>query len=236
MKSIIGAGLILAAMMQPALAQTKLETFKAEAQAALEDQNIAGAALALVGPEGPIGQMCFGLADKDKGNRINGATAFTLGSTSKIFIGVALAQAVEKGQISLDQPIAHFLDFEIGSKNVFGDGALVLNATAFYYKYKGLQLSRIIARTSVNDTIDADVYGVELEGILRPDPDVMINLGFSYLKTKVVGDQLFSNPRDPGGGDANAVIIKDITNGSNCAVTGAAAGGPDAFVAAINGG
>jgi CubicO group peptidase (beta-lactamase class C family) len=117
MKSIIGAGLILAAMMQPALAQTKLETFKAEAQAALEDQNIAGAALALVGPEGPIGQMCFGLADKDKGNRINGATAFTLGSTSKIFIGVALAQAVEKGQISLDQPIAHFLDFEIGSKN-----------------------------------------------------------------------------------------------------------------------
>ncbi len=126
--------------------------------------------------------------------------------------------------------------FEIGSKNVFGDGALVLNATAFYYKYKDLQLSRIIARTSVNDTIDADVYGVELEGVLRPDPDVMINLGFSYLKTKVVGDQFRSNPRDPGGGDANAVIIKDITNGSNCAVTGAAAGGPDAFVAAINGG
>lgn len=124
--------------------------------------------------------------------------------------------------------------FEIGSKNVFGNGELVLNATAFYYKYKDLQLSRIIARTSVNDTIDADIYGVELEAVLRPDPDWLVNLGFSYLKTKVVGDQLFSNPRDPGGGDPNAVIVKDITNGAHCAVTGATAGGPDAFVNAIN--
>ena len=124
--------------------------------------------------------------------------------------------------------------FEIGSKNVFANGALVLNATAFYYKYKDLQLSRIIARTSVNDTIDADVWGVELEAVVRPDPDWVFNMGFSYLKTKVVGDQLFSNPRDPGGGDANAVIIKDITNGANCAVTGAVAGGPDGFVNAVN--
>jgi len=124
--------------------------------------------------------------------------------------------------------------FEIGSKNVFADGALVLNATAFYYKYKDLQLSRIIARTSVNDTVDADVYGIELEAVVRPDPDWVFNMGFSYLKTKVVGDQFFSNPRDPGGGDANAVIIKDITNGANCAVTGAVAGGPDGFVNAIN--
>jgi iron complex outermembrane recepter protein len=59
-------------------------------------------------------------------------------------------------------------------------------------------------------------------------------MGLSYLNTEVAGDQFFSNPRDPGGGDANAVIIKDISNGSNCAVTGAAPGGPNAFVAAIN--
>src|SRR3546814_1540808 len=30
--------------------------------------------------------------------------------------------------------------FEIGSKNVFANGALQLNSTAFYYKYSGLQL------------------------------------------------------------------------------------------------
>ena len=124
--------------------------------------------------------------------------------------------------------------FEIGSKNTFANGMFQLNATAFFYKYKGLQLSRIIARTSVNDTIDADIWGIELESIVRPDPAWLINMNFSYLNAEVAGDQFFSNPRDPGGGDPNAVIIKDITNGALCAVTGGAPGGPDAFVATVN--
>jgi outer membrane receptor protein involved in Fe transport len=121
--------------------------------------------------------------------------------------------------------------FEIGSKNVFGNGELILNATAFYYKYKDLQLSRIIARTSVNDTIDANIWGAELEAIMRPSDNWLVNMSLSYLNAKVAGDQFFSNPRDPGGGDPNNVIIKDITNGSLCAVTGA---GANAFVNAIN--
>ena len=127
--------------------------------------------------------------------------------------------------------------FEIGSKNTFANGALQLNATAFYYKYKGLQLSRIIARTSVNDTIDANIWGVELESIIRPDYNWLINMNFSYLNAEVAGDQFFSDPRDPGAGDADAVIIKDITNGALCSVqSGGASGSADAFVAAINGG
>ena len=121
--------------------------------------------------------------------------------------------------------------FEIGSKNTFLNGALQVNATAFYYNYKDLQLSRIVARTSVNDTIDADIWGLELETIISPDPAWLFNMNLSYLNAEVAGDQFFSNPRDPGGGDPNAVIIKDITNGANCAVTGA---GANAFVGAIN--
>lgn len=108
--------------------------------------------------------------------------------------------------------------FEIGSKNTFGGGALQLNLTAFYYKYKDLQLSKIVARTAVNDNVSADIYGFEAEGIVRPDPDWVINLGFSYLHSKVTEDKLTSNPRDFGGGRADAVIIKDITNAANCAV------------------
>lgn len=122
--------------------------------------------------------------------------------------------------------------FEIGSKNTFANGALQLNATAFYYKYKDLQLSRIVARTSVNDTIDANIWGVEIEGVIRPSPRWLINATFSYLKAEVAGDQFFSNPRDPGGGDPDAVIVKDISNGALCAVTGA---GANAFVTAVNG-
>ena len=125
--------------------------------------------------------------------------------------------------------------FEIGSKNTFANGALQLNATAFYYKYKDLQLSRIIARTAVNDTIDANIWGVELEGIIRPDDAWLINMNFSYLKAQVAGDQFFSDSRDPGGGNPNAVIIKDITNGSNCAVVASAPGVAAGFVGAVNG-
>ncbi len=126
--------------------------------------------------------------------------------------------------------------FEIGSKNTFANGKFRFNLTAFYYQYKGLQLSRIIARTSVNDNIDADIYGLEAESVIAPSRNVLINLGASYLKTKVTGTQLFSNTRDPSGGRADAVIIKDIANGSNCAVASNSGNvaGINAFVNAVN--
>ena len=60
--------------------------------------------------------------------------------------------------------------FEIGSKNSFANGPVRLNLTAFYYDYKGLQLSRIVARTSVNDNTDAEIYGAEAEAVFRPIP------------------------------------------------------------------
>lgn len=125
--------------------------------------------------------------------------------------------------------------FEIGTKNTFLNGALQLNLTGFYYKYSSLQLSRIIARTSVNDTIDANIWGLEFESVIRPSDNWLINMGLSYLNAKVAGDQFFSNPRDPGGGNPNAVIIKDITNGAHCAVTSSAgAAGANGFVGAVN--
>ena len=126
--------------------------------------------------------------------------------------------------------------FELGSKNVFANGDLILNLTAFYYKYKGLQLSRIVARTSVNDNINADIYGLEAEAVVRPGPNTVINIGASYLNTEVKDDTLFVNQRDPSGGNPNAVIIKDITAAFNCAVV-ANTGGPataEAFVTNVN--
>jgi outer membrane receptor protein involved in Fe transport len=123
--------------------------------------------------------------------------------------------------------------FEIGSKNTFANGKLMLNATAFYYKYNGLQLSRIVARTSINDNINADIYGVEIESVVRPDPTVTINMGFSYLHTKVTSDTPFINQRDPSGGNPNTVIIKD-PQAFNCVVLGPSAGAAQAFVTAAN--
>ena len=128
--------------------------------------------------------------------------------------------------------------FEIGSKNTFGNGQLRLNLTGFYYRYQGLQLSRIVARTAVNDNVNADIYGLEAEAIISPVPAFVINANFSYLKTKVSSDRFLVNPRDVSGGRTDAVIIKDITNASNCAVVSASGSSAVAngFVNAINNG
>ena len=126
--------------------------------------------------------------------------------------------------------------FEVGSKNTFGNGALQLNLTGFYYKYKDLQLSRIVARTSVNDNVSANIYGVEAEAIVRPIRPLTINMNFSYLHTEVSQDKLLSNPRDFGNGRKDAVIIKDITNAANCAVASNSGNvaGVNAFVNTAN--
>ena len=127
--------------------------------------------------------------------------------------------------------------FEIGSKNTFGNGTLRLNLTGFYYNYTNLQLSRIVARTSVNDNVNAHIYGVEAEAIMSPTPAFVVNVNASYIRTKVSNDKALVNPRDVSGGRADAVIIKDITNGANCAVVPSGAGGAalsNGYVTGVN--
>ena len=127
--------------------------------------------------------------------------------------------------------------FEIGSKNTFMGGQLRLNLTGFYYQYKQLQLSRIVARTSVNDNVDANIYGVEAEAIVSPVPAFVVNMNASYLHTSVSSDKFLVNPRDVSAGRSDAVIIKDITNGSNCVVIPTGAGGAaltNGYVTAVN--
>ena len=129
-----------------------------------------------------------------------------------------------------------FIDsYEVGSKNTFLDGRLRLNVAGFYYKYKNLQISRIVARTSVNDNVNAEIYGIEGDAIIEPIRAFAVNIGFSYLKTKVSSDKFLVNPRDVSGGRSDAVIIKDISNASNCAVIPTGAIPAAAFVGAING-
>jgi len=126
--------------------------------------------------------------------------------------------------------------FEIGSKNVLADGKMTLNLTAFYYKYQGLQLSRIISRTSVNDNIDANIWGLEAEAIISPVPDFLVNINASYLNTEVSASKLLVNPRDVSAGRSDTVIIKDISLASNCAVTSnvGSAAAANGYVAAVN--
>ena len=126
--------------------------------------------------------------------------------------------------------------FEIGSKNTFMGGMLRLNLSGFYYRYKDLQLSRILNKTSFNDNTDADIYGAEAEATIRPDSHLLVNLSASYLHTRIKNFSLV-NTRDPSGGRNDTVIIKDLTNASNCVLrssTGSAVAA-NTFVNVVNG-
>lgn len=127
--------------------------------------------------------------------------------------------------------------FEIGSKNTLAAGAVQLNASLFYYDYADLQLSRILARTSINTNTNAEVWGLELEAVVSPDPAWLFNFSASVLETSI-GDLQLIDSRDPSGGRNDVVIIKSLDNASNCAVIPQSAGnaeGANAFVNTING-
>src|SRR3546814_8758005 len=77
-----------------------------------------------------------------------------------------------------------------------------------------------------------------LEALARPIPALTVNINASYLHTKVSSDRYITNPRDPSGGRSDAVIVKDISNGSNCTVVPNTAGNSAAsnnFVNFVNG-
>ena len=133
----------------------------------------------------------------------------------------------------------HVNAFEIGWKNRAFNGTLQANLTAFYYDYQGLQISRIIARSSFNDNTDATVYGLEAEFVIQPSPALQLNANFSYLHTSIKDLQI-PNSRDPSGGRDDTVIIKDGSlagAGANCVVQPTVAGnaaGANLLVNAVN--
>ena len=53
-------------------------------------------------------------------------------------------------------------------RNTLANGAVQLNATAFYYDYEGYQITQIVNRSSANFNIDAKLKGLEFETIWNP--------------------------------------------------------------------
>ncbi|PKB14446.1 TonB-dependent receptor-like protein [Novosphingobium kunmingense] len=113
--------------------------------------------------------------------------------------------------------------FEVGTKNTFLGGELQLNLTGFYYKYKDFQVSRIINRTSFNDNTDANIWGAELEAIIRPSRNFTVNASMSYLNTKILNFSAIDT-RNPSNGRSDVAIIKDLQSGANCVVAPTVAG------------
>ncbi len=113
-----------------------------------------------------------------------------------------------------------FVDaLEVGSKNTLLGGAMILNATAFYYDYKDYQVSQIKERTSVNENFDATVWGLELETVFSPTRNLRFNGTLGFQQTKVADGETSLDLMDRTQGDPDLVVAKPwIQLPSNCVI------------------
>lgn len=109
--------------------------------------------------------------------------------------------------------------FEIGAKNSFMNGALTLNATAFYYDYTDYQVSQIKDRTAVNENFDAKVWGAELEARFAPTRNLRFNANIGYLKTKIGKGETSIDIMNRTQGNSDYVLVKPwLQLPSNCVI------------------
>ena len=105
--------------------------------------------------------------------------------------------------------------FEVGMKSMLLDGRLLANASFFMYDYAGLQVTRVRNNNSINENIDADLMGVELEGRWRPAALQRLTLDFAYgwLDSAVSGSESL-DPVNRTAGNADYILLNNIDPGS----------------------
>ena len=109
---------------------------------------------------------------------------------------------------------------EVGTKNTFLDGRLMLNGAFFLYDYKGLQVTRIANNSSLNDNIDADIMGIEIEGLWRPEalPGMAVDFSYGWLNAEVDGSESL-DPLNRTADNPDYILLKNIDPGSSTGVT-----------------
>jgi iron complex outermembrane receptor protein len=113
-----------------------------------------------------------------------------------------------------------FVDaFEIGTKNALMSGALIFNATAFYYDYKDYQVSTIVDRIALNENVDATVWGLEFETVFSPTANLRFNANLGYLDTKIADGEKSIDTMNRTAGNDDWVVMKNwVQYPSNCIV------------------
>jgi iron complex outermembrane receptor protein len=76
--------------------------------------------------------------------------------------------------------------YEIGVKTRFADNAIRINASAFYYDYKNLQLAQLIIvnggpSSQTSNAAKARVKGIEVEAVVTPIRNNRFDASFTYL-------------------------------------------------------
>jgi outer membrane receptor protein involved in Fe transport len=111
--------------------------------------------------------------------------------------------------------------FETGVHGAWFDGSLGLDTSLFYYAYSDYQIftaKQFLGGTPefvILNANDAEVYGAEVDGVVRPWEGAFVNLRFSWLESQfldfVTTDQFLAET----GGTSDLVIFRDSQNSGN---------------------
>src|SRR3546814_13146188 len=94
-----------------------------------------------------------------------------------------------------------------------------LNITVCYYDYKNYQVTQIRDRTAVNENFDAKTWGLELESVFAPTPNLKINFNMGYLNTRIANGETSIDIMNRTQGDPNYTLVKPwMQLPSNCIV------------------
>lgn len=104
---------------------------------------------------------------------------------------------------------------EIGFRSTLANGSVILNGTAFVYDYKGLQVQRTKNNSLINENIDADIMGIELEWFWNPASAdrLVLDGSLSWLDTELDDFQTI-DVTNRSGGDPDWINLKNIDPGA----------------------
>ncbi len=98
------------------------------------------------------------------------------------------------------------VDYEAGVKSDLIPGRLRVNASAFYYDYRGYQTNQFVQATQILTNLPkAEAYGGEIEVNWNPVRDLRVNVGGGILRSKILKalDPALVGNKLPQGQDAN---------------------------------
>lgn len=107
--------------------------------------------------------------------------------------------------------------FEIGTKNSLDGGRFTLNATGFFYDYKGYQVSQIVDRIAYNENFNATSWGLEFETAWRPSRAFRVDGNLGYLRTRLGKGSQSIDVMNRTQGDPDWVVLRPwLQVPSNC--------------------
>ena len=87
-------------------APSSLDELKSMIAEVLEEQDVPAVGIALADRDGTVWAGSLGLADRERGLEADADTLYRIGSTSKMFVALAVLKLVEQGRLSLDDRLS----------------------------------------------------------------------------------------------------------------------------------